>query len=479
MSHVHANKAESAQDSHNTKSNSGSTHFVDTRASAIGQQAMQLMMQNRPQANAQLSMQNYVHSSPAVQKKSIQCVESEEISTEVETTQFADHLSTAPASADTPSEKPNKTGLPDNLKSGIESLSGMSMDHVKVHFNSDRPAQLNAHAYAQGSEIHVAPGQEQHLPHEAWHVVQQAQGRVKPTLQMKGDVPVNDDVNLEFEADVMGAKALQSISSPAFNSSQPIASGTSVAQCETRVENEISTLPYDVESNGDQEEQTVGTKMEAILDPTEPIKGSAPGNGADYLLYDRLNQEYNPGFVKGHLLNANLGGIGLPYNLYPLTKEANSTHSNQVEIPVKTALLNLIKLSNNDWKDDDDDVDQSRAVKYTVEAKWEEGDDDFIEDPTSYLTCSASVVDDNEDHLFHIIEGISIKSEDEGENDSTNQKLTDAGFGSEGSGRRSGGQIITLPGTIDGTGDYTGPANLSNDDKTQTQRVHATVSLAP
>ena len=104
--------------------------------------------------------------------------------------------------------KPNNTGLPDNLKPGIESLSGMNMDHVKVHYNSSQPAQLNAHAYAQGSEIYVAPGQEQHVPHEAWHVVQQAQGRVKPTMQMKGGVPVNDDVDLETEADVMGARAL-------------------------------------------------------------------------------------------------------------------------------------------------------------------------------------------------------------------------------------------------------------------------------
>ena len=101
----------------------------------------------------------------------------------------------------------NNTGLPNQLKAGIESLSGLSMDHVKVNYNSDRPAQLNAHAFAQGSEIHIAPGQEQHLPHEAWHVVQQAQGRVKPTMQMKGGVPVNDDVGLETEADVMGAKA--------------------------------------------------------------------------------------------------------------------------------------------------------------------------------------------------------------------------------------------------------------------------------
>lgn len=103
----------------------------------------------------------------------------------------------------------NNTGLPDNLKSGIENLSGHSMNDVKVHYNSSQPATLQAHAYAQGTNIHVAPGQEKHVPHEAWHVVQQKQGRVKPTKQMKGKVNVNDDAGLEKEADVMGAKAMQ------------------------------------------------------------------------------------------------------------------------------------------------------------------------------------------------------------------------------------------------------------------------------
>ena len=103
----------------------------------------------------------------------------------------------------------NNTGLPDQLKAGIESLSGLELDHVRVHYNSAQPAQLNALAYAQGSDIHLAPGQEQHLPHEAWHIVQQAQGRVRPTLQLKDGVPVNDDAELEREADVMGARAVQ------------------------------------------------------------------------------------------------------------------------------------------------------------------------------------------------------------------------------------------------------------------------------
>jgi hypothetical protein len=103
---------------------------------------------------------------------------------------------------------PNRTGLPDQLKQGVEALSGMAMDDVRVHRNSARPAQLQAHAFAQGSDIHLAPGQEQHLPHEAWHVVQQKQGRVRATAQLKAGVALNDDRGLEREADVMGARAL-------------------------------------------------------------------------------------------------------------------------------------------------------------------------------------------------------------------------------------------------------------------------------
>jgi hypothetical protein len=110
---------------------------------------------------------------------------------------------------DAATQRPNRTGLPDGLKAGVESLSGISLDSVNVHYNSSQPAQLNALAYTQGSDIHVAPGQEGHLPHEAWHVVQQAQGRVQPTMQMKDGVRVNDDQGLEQEADVMGRRAEQ------------------------------------------------------------------------------------------------------------------------------------------------------------------------------------------------------------------------------------------------------------------------------
>lgn len=125
----------------------------------------------------------------------------------------------------------NRTGLPDRLKAGVEALSGLSMNGVKVHYGSSRPAELGAHAYAQGSDIHLAPGQEKHLPHEAWHLVQQAQGRVRPTMQMKSGVPVNDDAALEREADMMGARAMTAhLSARAALTARPDAAGAMPVQ---------------------------------------------------------------------------------------------------------------------------------------------------------------------------------------------------------------------------------------------------------
>lgn len=50
--------------------------------------------------------------------------------------------------------KENKAGIPDDLKTGIETLSGFSMDDVTVYYNSGKPAALNALAYAQGTNIY-------------------------------------------------------------------------------------------------------------------------------------------------------------------------------------------------------------------------------------------------------------------------------------------------------------------------------------
>ncbi|HXU92523.1 MAG TPA: DUF4157 domain-containing protein [Gallionella sp.] len=171
------------------------------------------MANNSPRMAAQRKAISAIHNSPNVtaQRQQIDSLTGETAQRE----ETEEPLQPKVAQREAAPAKPNastrlstgNTGLPDNLKNGIESLSGISMDSVKVHYNSSQPAQLNALAYAQGTDIHVAPGQEQHLPHEAWHVVQQAQGRVRPTMQMKAGVPVNDDKSLEHEADVTGEKA--------------------------------------------------------------------------------------------------------------------------------------------------------------------------------------------------------------------------------------------------------------------------------
>lgn len=118
----------------------------------------------------------------------------------------------------------NNTGLPDNLKTGMETLSGMNLDHVKVHYNSSKPSAVQAHAYAQGSDIHLAAGQEKHLPHELGHIVQQAQGRVKPTTSVAG-VDVNDNPGLETEATKMGEQALQRASAAGSYESGSVTKG--------------------------------------------------------------------------------------------------------------------------------------------------------------------------------------------------------------------------------------------------------------
>lgn len=106
-------------------------------------------------------------------------------------------------------KKENNKGLHDDLKSGIESLSGHSLDNVKVHYNSDKPAQLHSNSYYQGTDIHLEDNQQKYLLHETWHVVKQKQGRVIPTMQMKGEINVNDNKGLEKGVEVIVNKALK------------------------------------------------------------------------------------------------------------------------------------------------------------------------------------------------------------------------------------------------------------------------------
>lgn len=103
--------------------------------------------------------------------------------------------------------------LPERFRAALEHMSGMSMGDVRVHYGSSQPDAVEAHAYTQGNQIHLAPGQDHHLAHEAWHVVQQKQRRVRPTIKVANQ-SVNDSDGLEREADRMAVR-IRSFSAPA------------------------------------------------------------------------------------------------------------------------------------------------------------------------------------------------------------------------------------------------------------------------
>ena len=73
----------------------------------------------------------------------------------------------------------NQGHLPDEL---ARRLRQADLDQARAHIQPAGPAAVAAPAFSQGDPIHFAnPGSEQHLPHEAWHVVQQRQGRNPPS----------------------------------------------------------------------------------------------------------------------------------------------------------------------------------------------------------------------------------------------------------------------------------------------------------
>ena len=166
----------------------------------------------------------------------------------------------------------------------------MTLKCITIH---QQPAQLNALAYAQGDQhTHVAPGQEKHLPHEAWHVVQQMQGRVQPTMQMKEGVAVNDDKGLENEADVMGGKALGATAQLKRNlqeRSTPDAASAVQLKKTAKPDNEvkydalIKAIGADVKQNVLTGKITKKDKSDAIWDEAVTVFNTNTGKGAGYM----------------------------------------------------------------------------------------------------------------------------------------------------------------------------------------------------
>ncbi len=246
------------------------------------------------------------------------------------------------------SPKNNPTGLPDNLKSGIENLSGYSMNDVKVHYNSSKPAQLQAHAFAQGTDIHIASGQEKHLPHEAWHVVQQKQGRVKQTTQLK-EVGLNEDASLEREADVMGGKAANLGLTGRTTAENPSKTTQLFASISNNIVQRAKRFTPVTYVDDDYER---GHKMEATDLNINNIGGGSETAGIAIGGSNRVNHykatQGSPFCVQMHLLNRKLGGNGRDsQNLGWGSSAMNGQHKYKIENFLNRAIEEHEEANNN------------------------------------------------------------------------------------------------------------------------------------
>ncbi|MEM7038765.1 MAG: DUF4157 domain-containing protein, partial [Bacteroidota bacterium] len=341
---------------------------------------------------------------------------------------------------ETPGDNPNgdenllPNGLPRFLKDGISKLTGIDLGDVKVNYNAAEPAKFGARAFARGKEIFLGSGHEKDLAHEAWHIVQQSQGRVQPTGKMNG-IGINDNPQLEQEADEMGAKAMQAgkngemseaklISSPAskivenvaqfatdnkdqhlkFLTSQvqvPMQTGQDFWTAYTlayildnhlyRTHKETLEVPENIKGIYDtiQKDQPVqvyrdlfynylhnvttqnysqiqfgahksvdyaganfelGTGVGAFFTTAGHAEGLATNVNTPWMeVLKHRRDGTKTMYAMGHLLNADLGGPALDYNLVPLTaggekygsNNANAVHSKGIEQMTKGYLERL------------------------------------------------------------------------------------------------------------------------------------------
>ena len=237
----------------------------------------------------------------------------------------------------------NHTGLPDQMKENFEAMGGFDLSDVRVHYSSREPEKIGALAYAQGNQIYLGPGQQKHLGHEAWHVVQQKQGRVRPTIEMQGKA-VNNDMNLENEANLMKNRALQSrensvstaLQTESATSSNIIqgkfASGlniTSVDHLTSQYKNEMNGLTFKEKRTVFQELNSAETVYEAaqiskaILDAKAKIKSASQSasSSPDSKPETKPKPVFNPNFKTKLKSAANA-------NLKPETASSVKSQSN-------------------------------------------------------------------------------------------------------------------------------------------------------
>jgi hypothetical protein len=207
---------------------------------------------------------------------------------------------------------------------------------VQAHVGSAATASaqaMNAAAYATGNHVVFAGQPSLHtVAHEAAHVVQQRAG-----VQLLGGVGQVGDT-YERHADAVAARVVAGRS--AEDLLTPFAGGSGGGGGAVQLQTEIhhTTGTFDWDSGGMTISEPVGVSMWADLDPADRKAGSAPGAGVQHGMMQHLNATFPARMIRGHLLNGNLGGLGIAENLYPITNQANGQHEREVESQVKNEI---------------------------------------------------------------------------------------------------------------------------------------------
>jgi hypothetical protein len=247
--------------------------------------------------------------------------------------------------------------MPMAVQQKMETAFNANFDNVNIYVGK-QASDIGALAYTQGNNIYFAQGQykptsqqgQELLGHELAHVVQQRQGRVKTTLQAKG-FNINNNSYLEKEADKLGKKAIKGV--PIFTGKIPTTiQNDEVVQLQIKHEGAVRNKTQVWADGADETEQLYdpsgrpnatrqgkrADELEAIINPRDAELTGQGTVSVEPLGWWWIGYASNPkksrtganlahsGWVRFHLLNANLGGRGDQCtHLVPTTNKANSS----------------------------------------------------------------------------------------------------------------------------------------------------------
>jgi hypothetical protein len=201
--------------------------------------------------------------------------------------------------------------LPPSVRSQMERAFGIDFSAIQIHEGSEASA-MGAQAFTRGTDIYFQPGLydphhqsgQELLGHELAHVAQQTEHHVPSTTEVAG-TSVNDDAQLERQADEHGAAAARGARVSARPAGQLAAPAAAAGPVQRKTEAEmtenekklfaiqgkamfallpaIEGLPGDVKTDFESGRAIAGPRMVAAM------KAVAAGRGSEWIAFATAN----------------------------------------------------------------------------------------------------------------------------------------------------------------------------------------------